>query len=393
MNSRFEERLASGPVVVGDGGMGVLITSAVPRLRCPEEANLKSPESVETLHTSFIRAGADLIETNTFGANRQKLAQFFLEDELERINGAGVKLAREAREVSGRRGLHRRLDRAARRRPLARGRPARRGLRRAGKDPRRPRHRPVHGRDVLRARRAGDRDRGRAQRLLAPDRRDADLRRGRRDAGRPKGRRRSRAPASAEPRSDRRQPRLGAARGALGARGDELRRRPAARGAAERRPREPLRRTRHLPARDARVLRRVRRACPPPRRAPDRRLLRDDAGRDRSDPLRCRGGARAGRAARRARARAPGAGPRRRALRDGAGAEAARGRMGHMRRARSAEGRHLRLDARRRAHAEGAPARSASSTSTTIRWPAPARTRSWLRSRSSATATWRRSRT
>jgi methionine synthase I (cobalamin-dependent)/5,10-methylenetetrahydrofolate reductase len=102
MGSRFEDRLASGPVVVGDGGMGVLITSAVPRLRCPEEANLRSPESVETLHTSFIRAGADLIETNTFGANRRKLAQVFLEDELERINSAAVKLAREAREVSGR---------------------------------------------------------------------------------------------------------------------------------------------------------------------------------------------------------------------------------------------------------------------------------------------------
>jgi methionine synthase I (cobalamin-dependent)/5,10-methylenetetrahydrofolate reductase len=102
MNSRFEERLANGPIVVGDGGMGVLVTSAVPRLRCPEEANLRAPESVVTLHTSFIRAGADLIETNTFGANRHKLAQHFLEDELERINGAGVKVAREAREVSGR---------------------------------------------------------------------------------------------------------------------------------------------------------------------------------------------------------------------------------------------------------------------------------------------------
>jgi methionine synthase / methylenetetrahydrofolate reductase(NADPH) len=102
MSSRFEQRLAGGPVIVGDGGMGVLVTSAVPRLRCPEEANLRSPESVVTLHTSFIRAGADLIETNTFGANRLKLAQHFLEDELERINGAGVKLAREAREVSGR---------------------------------------------------------------------------------------------------------------------------------------------------------------------------------------------------------------------------------------------------------------------------------------------------
>src|SRR5215218_909402 len=102
MNSRFEQRLATGAIVVGDGGMGVLVTSAVPRLRCPEEANLRAPESVVTLHTSFIRAGADLIETNTFGANRHKLAQHYLEDEFERLNGAGVKLAREAREISGR---------------------------------------------------------------------------------------------------------------------------------------------------------------------------------------------------------------------------------------------------------------------------------------------------
>ena len=102
MNNRFHERLATGPIVVGDGGMGVLISSAVPRLRCPEEANIRSPESVVTLHTSFIRAGADLIETNTFGANRRKLAHQYLEEEFERINGAAVKLAREAREVSGR---------------------------------------------------------------------------------------------------------------------------------------------------------------------------------------------------------------------------------------------------------------------------------------------------
>src|SRR6476469_9194049 len=102
MSSRFEARLEQGPIVVGDGGMGVLVTSAVPRLRCPEEANLRAPESVVTLHTSFIRAGADLIETNTFGANRRKLSQIYLDDEFDRINSAGVKLAREAREVSGR---------------------------------------------------------------------------------------------------------------------------------------------------------------------------------------------------------------------------------------------------------------------------------------------------
>ncbi|HWG57001.1 MAG TPA: bifunctional homocysteine S-methyltransferase/methylenetetrahydrofolate reductase [Gaiellaceae bacterium] len=102
MSSRLLERLHSGTPLVGDGGMGALIGGAVPRLRCPEEANLRAPESVVALHASFIRAGADLIETNTFGANRRKLAGFYLEDEFERINSTGVRLAREAREVAGR---------------------------------------------------------------------------------------------------------------------------------------------------------------------------------------------------------------------------------------------------------------------------------------------------
>src|SRR5258707_6619982 len=100
--SRFLERLASGTPIVADGGMGALLASAVARLRCPEEANLRAPESVLDLHLGYIRAGAELIETNTFGANRPKLAQHFLEDEFAAINSAGVRLAREAREVSGR---------------------------------------------------------------------------------------------------------------------------------------------------------------------------------------------------------------------------------------------------------------------------------------------------
>jgi methionine synthase / methylenetetrahydrofolate reductase(NADPH) len=100
--SRFLERLASGPPIVADGGMGALLASAVDRLRCPEEANLKASEAVLDVHLGYIRAGAELIETNTFGASRAKLAEHFLEDEFERINEAGVKLAREAREVSGR---------------------------------------------------------------------------------------------------------------------------------------------------------------------------------------------------------------------------------------------------------------------------------------------------
>ncbi|HEU5213777.1 MAG TPA: bifunctional homocysteine S-methyltransferase/methylenetetrahydrofolate reductase [Gaiellaceae bacterium] len=102
MSEPFLRRLAEGPVIVADGGMGALISSAVPRLRCPEEANLRAPDAVVSLHVSFINAGADLIETNTFGANRRKLAAQFLEDDLDRINSAAVKLARDAREITGR---------------------------------------------------------------------------------------------------------------------------------------------------------------------------------------------------------------------------------------------------------------------------------------------------
>src|SRR5438552_6187357 len=81
--------------------MGALISAAVPRLRCPEEANLRSPESVISVHVGYIRAGAELIETNTFGANRPKLAAHFLEEEFEKINSTAVRLAREARDVTG----------------------------------------------------------------------------------------------------------------------------------------------------------------------------------------------------------------------------------------------------------------------------------------------------
>jgi homocysteine S-methyltransferase len=82
--------------------MGALISAAVPRLRCPEEANLRAPEAVVSLHVGFINAGAEVIEANSFGANRRKLARHFLEEELEQINSTAVKLAREAREVTGR---------------------------------------------------------------------------------------------------------------------------------------------------------------------------------------------------------------------------------------------------------------------------------------------------
>jgi methionine synthase / methylenetetrahydrofolate reductase(NADPH) len=100
--TRALERLEEGKVIVADGGTGALVSAAVPRIRCPEEANLKAPEAVVGVHLGFIRAGAELIEANTFGANRHKLSAQFLDDRLEEIVQTGVKLAREAREVSGR---------------------------------------------------------------------------------------------------------------------------------------------------------------------------------------------------------------------------------------------------------------------------------------------------
>src|SRR6059058_54279 len=99
---RFAERLREDRPLVADGGLGVVLSAAVPGLRAPEEANLRAPEAVTAVHLSFIEAGADLIETNSFGANRRKLAHHFLEDDLERINSTAVKLARDAREIAGR---------------------------------------------------------------------------------------------------------------------------------------------------------------------------------------------------------------------------------------------------------------------------------------------------
>ncbi len=102
MPGTFADRLRDGPPIVADGGMGVVLGAAVQGLRAPEEANLRAPELVVSAHVSFINAGAELIETNSFGANRRKLAQHYLEDEFEQINSAAVKLARDAREITGR---------------------------------------------------------------------------------------------------------------------------------------------------------------------------------------------------------------------------------------------------------------------------------------------------
>lgn len=101
MRSPFLDRLERGPVLA-DGAMGSqLYARGISYERCFDELNLTDPALIQRIHRDYIRAGAELIETNTYGANRFKLAQFGLEDRVRDINFRAVKLAREAREEVG----------------------------------------------------------------------------------------------------------------------------------------------------------------------------------------------------------------------------------------------------------------------------------------------------
>ena len=82
--------------------MGSMLHEAVGPQRCFDELNTTEPEAVFRVHQAYIEAGAQIIETNTFGANRFKLAPLGLGDEVQRLNSRGVKIAREARESAAR---------------------------------------------------------------------------------------------------------------------------------------------------------------------------------------------------------------------------------------------------------------------------------------------------
>src|SRR3989338_2308622 len=86
-------------VILADGAMGTLLYERGVFLnRCYDELNLTSPEIVKKIHLDYLAAGAELIETNTFTANRMRLAPYGLEGKVREINSAGVRLAREASE-------------------------------------------------------------------------------------------------------------------------------------------------------------------------------------------------------------------------------------------------------------------------------------------------------
>ena len=97
----FNERLKDA-ILIADGAMGSMLHEAVGPQRCFDELNATEPEAVFRVHQAYIEAGAQIIETNTFGANRFKLAPLGLGDKVQRLNSRGVKIAREARESAAR---------------------------------------------------------------------------------------------------------------------------------------------------------------------------------------------------------------------------------------------------------------------------------------------------
>ena len=99
---RFQARLAAGPLLA-DGAMGTLLYSrGVPQRANLDELVASRPELISAIHREYLEAGAELIETATFGANRIRLAAFGMSDRAAALNRRGAQLAREARDVSGR---------------------------------------------------------------------------------------------------------------------------------------------------------------------------------------------------------------------------------------------------------------------------------------------------
>ena len=101
MSHPFLDRLARGPIL-GDGAMGTMLHARGAALdQCLEELCLTHPDWVSDIHLGYIKAGAEIIQTNTFGGSRLRLMEYGLADKVREINFRGVKLAREAREISG----------------------------------------------------------------------------------------------------------------------------------------------------------------------------------------------------------------------------------------------------------------------------------------------------
>ena len=92
----FSELIGDRPVLA-DGAMGTMINNrGVPISRCYAELNVSDPALILSIHEDYLQAGAEILETNTFGANRFQLARFGLADKVAEFNAAGVRIARQA---------------------------------------------------------------------------------------------------------------------------------------------------------------------------------------------------------------------------------------------------------------------------------------------------------
>ena len=95
MSSDFLKRLAAGPILC-DGAMGTLLYAKGFFInRCYDELNLSQPDLIRSVHQEYLQAGAEVIETNTFGANSFRLARHGFGDRVHDINLAGASLARQ----------------------------------------------------------------------------------------------------------------------------------------------------------------------------------------------------------------------------------------------------------------------------------------------------------
>ncbi|HEY0928900.1 MAG TPA: bifunctional homocysteine S-methyltransferase/methylenetetrahydrofolate reductase [Gemmatimonas sp.] len=93
----LERLLDPDQVVVFDGAMGTMLYArGVFINQCYDELVLRSPDLVRDVHAAYAKAGAEVLETNTFGANRTKLSQYGLEGQVEAINRRAAEVAREA---------------------------------------------------------------------------------------------------------------------------------------------------------------------------------------------------------------------------------------------------------------------------------------------------------
>jgi methionine synthase / methylenetetrahydrofolate reductase (NADH) len=95
----FNHRLRDS-ILVADGAMGSMLYEQLGPQRAFDELNASQPDAVFRVHKAYVDAGAQILETNTFGANRIKLAAIGLADRVVEFNHCGVKIAREAREAA-----------------------------------------------------------------------------------------------------------------------------------------------------------------------------------------------------------------------------------------------------------------------------------------------------